>query len=39
MGFLTQDKQMVDDYINRLQALHEPTTPSNKVKAHAHEAS
>lgn len=39
MGFLTQDKQMVDDYIKRLQALHDPTTTSNKVKAHAHEAS
>jgi hypothetical protein len=34
MGFLTQDKQLVDDYINRLQALHEMPRP--KVKTHAH---
>lgn len=37
MGFLTQDKQMVDDYIKRLQALHDPSIP--KVKTHAHEIS
>lgn len=37
MGFLTQDKQMVDDYIERLQNLHE--VPKPKAKAHAHESS
>ena len=34
MGFLTQDQHMVDDYIKRLQALHD--VPKSKVKAHAH---
>ena len=36
MGFLTQDKQLINDYIKRLQALHETSKP--KVKIHAHEA-
>lgn len=35
MGFLTQDKHMIDDYIERLQSLHD--APNHKVKAHAHE--
>jgi hypothetical protein len=35
MGFLTQDKHMIDDYIERLQSLRE--TPKLKAKVHAHE--
>ena len=35
MGFLTQDKQMIDDYVERLQALGKPSKA--KVEAHAYE--
>lgn len=37
MGFLTQDTQMIEDYIKRLQSLRD--SPSPKVKAHAQETS
>jgi hypothetical protein len=36
MGFLTQDKQIVDDYINRLQALTNHSNP--KARTHAQKA-
>jgi len=37
MGFLTQDTLMIEEYIDRLQALHEPAKAKSKHKAHAHE--
>jgi len=34
MGFLTQDKHMIEKYISRLQTLHD--TSQHKMKAHAY---
>ena len=36
MGFLTQDTEMIDKYIARLQTLQEPSKP--RMKTHAHKA-
>lgn len=34
MGFLTQDKEMIESYIKRLQSLQDAS--NHKAKAHAH---
>jgi hypothetical protein len=45
MGFLTQDKQMIEDYVDRLhklqtlqKKLQKSTKPTSRIGAHAHKA-